>query len=82
MQEEIKLYIDEYIRPRVQSDGGEISFVSLIDNVVTVKLQGECSRCTISKSCFSDWLENELKTKFGKDIKLKHIIKKPYFWDI
>jgi len=82
LQEEIKLYIDEYIRPRVQSDGGEISFISFIDNVVTVKLQGECSRCTISKTCFSDWLESELKKRFQEDIKLKHIIKKPYFWDI
>lgn len=82
MEEEIKSYIDEYICPRVQSDGGEISFVSFVDNVVTVKLQGECSRCTISKSCFSDWLENELKKKFDENIKLKQVIQKPYFWDI
>ena len=36
-------YINEYIRPRLQGDGGEITFVKQEGNEVTVLLQGECS---------------------------------------
>jgi Fe-S cluster biogenesis protein NfuA len=79
--EEIKAYIEEYIRPRVQSDGGEIRFLSFNENVLTVKLQGECSRCPISGGCFSEWLTKEINKKFGSEIKLKRVVEKPYFWN-
>ena len=36
----------EQIRPYLQQDGGDISFVSLTDdNVVNVELQGHCGTC-------------------------------------
>ena len=37
-------YINEYIRPRLQGDGGEITFVEEKGDEVTVLLQGECRR--------------------------------------
>ena len=81
IKEEMKNYMNEYLRPRVQSDGGEISFMSFEENVLTVKLQGECSRCPVAKGCFNDWLLMEIKKRFGEHIKLKQVIEKPYFWN-
>lgn len=82
LSEEMKNYIEEYARPRVQSDGGEISFLSFDRNVLTVKLQGECSRCPIAKGCFKEWLTGEVNKKFGSGIKLEFVIEKPYFWNM
>lgn len=78
---DMKKYIEEYARPRVQSDGGEIRFVSYTNNVLTVKLQGECSRCPIAKTCLPEWLSGEINKKFGENIKIEQIIEKPYFWN-
>lgn len=81
LREELKIFIEEYVRPRVQSDGGEIRFLSFEDNVLTVKLQGECSRCPVSGGCLSQWLMKEVNKKFNLDIKLKRVVEKPYFWN-
>ena len=52
-----------------------------MDDLLTVKLQGECSRCPVANGCFSDWFLSEIHKKFGDNIKIKKIIEKPYFWD-
>lgn len=45
MEELIKKSIEE-IKPFLQRDGGDISFVELTpDNIVRVRLQGACSGC-------------------------------------
>lgn len=78
---EMKKYIEEYARPRVQSDGGEIRFISYSDNVLTVKLQGECSRCPIAKDCLPEWLTEDINKNFGENVIIKQIVEKPYFWN-
>ena len=82
LEKEIRFFLEEYVRPRVQSDGGEIKFMSFANNLLTVKLQGECSRCPVAKSCFSEWLEDEVCKRFGDNISIKKIIEKPYFWNL
>lgn len=79
--EAIQTFIEDFVRPRVQSDGGEIRFLSLKEDVLTVKIQGECSRCPVSGGCFSEWLIKEIKIKFGMDLKLERVVEKPYFWN-
>ncbi len=71
-------FIENQWRPKVQADGGEIRFESYIDNTVTVKLLGECARCS-NTECFCEFLHNELKTEFGNELILEKIIEKPYF---
>jgi Fe-S cluster biogenesis protein NfuA len=48
-QEEIKIKVQnviEKIRPYLQADGGDVSFVELTENnIVKVKLQGACGSC-------------------------------------
>jgi Fe-S cluster biogenesis protein NfuA len=81
MREEMKRYIEEHWRPRIQADGGEMRFVSLEGNTVTVRMQGECSRCPIARSCLADFLVKDLRQKFGEAVTLKQTIQRPYFWD-
>lgn len=74
-------YINSYIRPRLQGDGGEITFVKQKDNEVTVLLQGECSKCLILDRCLK-WIEERIKIDLGQDVKVIGIRKKPYFQDV
>lgn len=53
--------LDEYVKPAVESDGGEISFVSFDNGVVTVRLQGSCSGCPSSTVTLKQGIENLLK---------------------
>ena len=53
--------LDEYVKPAVESDGGEISFVSFNNGVVTVRLQGSCSGCPSSTVTLKQGIENLLK---------------------
>ncbi|MFK7951368.1 MAG: NifU family protein [Ekhidna sp.] len=57
----IKGVLEEYIRPAVEMDGGAIQFVSLVDGVVTVSLQGSCSGCPSSTITLKSGIENLLK---------------------
>lgn len=73
-------YINEYIRPRLQGDGGEITFVKQEGTEVTVLLQGECSKCLILHRCL-EWVEQRIKADLGESVKVIGIRKKPYFQD-
>ncbi len=44
MEDQVKEVISE-IRPRLQMDGGDIEFVSLDGDQVTVRLKGACAGC-------------------------------------
>ena len=73
-------YIDRIIKPKLQGDGGEIDFVSYENGVLTVLLQGECSKCLILHRCV-EWIEQQIKLDLKKTVKVKSIRKKPYFQD-
>ena len=74
-------YINEYIRPRLQGDGGEITFVKQENNEVTVLLQGECSKSLILDRCLA-WIEQRIEVDKGEKVKVIGIRKKPYFQDV
>ena len=76
----MKEYINEYIRPRIQGDGGEITFVKQEENVVTVLFQGECSKCLILDRCLK-WIEERIAADKGENVTVVGIRKKPYFQD-
>ena len=80
---EVKLmeqYINEIIRPKIQGDGGEITFFSQKDDTVTVIMQGECSKCLILDRCIA-WIENMALKDLNKKVKINAVRKKPFFWD-
>jgi Fe-S cluster biogenesis protein NfuA len=52
----------EQIRPYLQADGGDISFVELTgDNVVNVELHGACGSCPFSRMTLKNGVEDAVK---------------------
>jgi len=58
---QIKVVLDEYVKPAVESDGGAISFLSFDEGTVTVLLQGSCSGCPSATVTLKSGVENLLK---------------------
>ncbi|UOR05482.1 NifU family protein [Hymenobacter aerilatus] len=53
--------LDNYVRPAVEQDGGNITFKSYNNGVVTVNLQGSCSGCPSATVTLKSGIENLLK---------------------
>jgi Fe-S cluster biogenesis protein NfuA len=57
----IKQLIDTRVRPAVAQDGGDITFKSFEDGVVSVYMKGSCSGCPSSTATLKNGIENMLK---------------------
>lgn len=58
----------EEIRPFLNSDGGDISLVSIQDDKhVTVRLQGACTNCSVNQMTLRAGVETTIK-KFAPQI--------------
>ncbi len=57
----IKAALDKYVKPAVEMDGGNISFVSFENGKLTLQLQGSCSGCPSSVVTLKQGIENLLK---------------------
>lgn len=52
----------EQVRPYLQQDGGDISFVEITDDfVVNVELHGACGSCPFSTMTLKNGVENAIK---------------------
>ena len=58
--DKIKEVLDSKIRPAVARDGGDITFKSFVDGVVTVELKGSCSGCPSSIMTLKQGVQNPL----------------------
>lgn len=68
--------LEEYVKPAVQADGGNIAFDSYNENDKTVKLilQGACSGCPSSTFTLKNGIENMLKSMLNdEEIKVEAI---------
>ena len=63
--EEIRLNVEkalEEIRPFLQSDGGDISLLSIEDDkIVRVQLQGACVGCSVNQMTLKSGVEMTIK---------------------
>lgn len=57
----IIILLNKYVKPAVESDGGNIAFSSFEDGVVSVVLQGACSGCPSSTATLKNGIEALLK---------------------
>ena len=58
----------EEIRPFLNSDGGDISLVSVLDGKhVTVRLEGACTHCSVNQMTLRAGVETTIK-KFAPQI--------------
>ncbi|MBR2731365.1 MAG: NifU family protein [Clostridia bacterium] len=74
-------YINRVLRPKIQGDGGEITYAHREGNEVTVIMQGECSKCHMLDRCLA-WAEQQIEKDTGETVRLIGIRKKPYFQDV
>ena len=58
--DKIKEVLDSKVRPAVARDGGDITFKSFKDGVVTVELKGSCSGCPSSIMTLKQGVQNLL----------------------
>lgn len=56
------------IRPYLVTDGGDISFVSLNDDVVNIKFHGACIGCKVNQMTLTNGVEATIK-KYAPQIK-------------
>jgi Fe-S cluster biogenesis protein NfuA len=60
----IEAVLDEYVRPGLRADGGEIELVGIdADNIVQVRLQGACQGCPSAVITLTMGVEAELKRR-------------------
>jgi Fe-S cluster biogenesis protein NfuA len=61
---EIEQFINSEMKYLINADGGKISLVSVINNIVTVHLYGSCSRCAAINYTFYNVVQPMIKDKF------------------
>ena len=61
IERQIVAIIDEEIRPAVAQDGGDITFESFVDGVVTVRMSGACGSCPSSTMTLKAGVERLLQ---------------------
>ena len=65
---QIDQILDQYIRPGIHMDGGDIELVSFNDGILKVFLKGACSGCPSSQMTLKNGIETLLKDKLPKQI--------------
>jgi len=56
------------IRPYLETDGGDISFVSLDEDIVNIKFHGACIGCNVNQMTLTNGVEATIK-KYVPQIK-------------
>lgn len=51
----------EEIRPFLQSDGGDITLISIEDKKVIVRLEGACNSCSVNQMTLKAGVETTIK---------------------
>jgi Fe-S cluster biogenesis protein NfuA len=63
-RENVQEVFDDYIRPGLQSDGGDITLIKIEENDIYVKLVGACSTCPSSVMTMKMGVEALLQEEF------------------
>lgn len=69
MEEKVKSAIND-IRPSLQNDGGDIEFISLVDDIVSVRLTGACAGCPMSQMTLKQGVERYLREKVSPSLEV------------
>ena len=68
LKKNIMLALDE-IRPFLASDGGDISLVSIKDDIVNVRFHGACEGCKVNQMTLKNGVETTIK-KYAPEIEV------------
>ena len=69
VEKNIVAILDEYVRPAVENDGGNILFESFSEGTVNLVLKGSCSGCPSSTVTLKSGVEGLLKQMMPQDVK-------------
>ena len=69
MEDKVKKALED-IRPALQNDGGDIEFVSLSGNDVTVRLKGACAGCPMSQMTLKNGVEKYVRSIVDPNINI------------
>lgn len=72
MEDKVKVAI-ENIRPDLQNDGGDIEFVSMEGNTVTVRLVGSCAGCPMSQMTLKNGVERYIRSVVDPNITIESL---------
>lgn len=72
-EEKVKAAIEQ-IRPALQNDGGDIEFIALNGNQVSVKLTGACAGCPMSQMTLKNGVEKYLKHVVDPEITVENSV--------
>lgn len=61
MINKIELALDRYVRPKLAEHYGNLKVLSYENNILKIKLIGECSNCPSAKFTVENIIEEELK---------------------
>jgi NifU-like protein len=66
----VERVIDEYVRPMLQGDGGDIEIVDIKDQLVYSRLKGACAGCSGATATLKMMVEETLKTRVDERIRV------------
>ncbi len=66
----VERVVDEYVRPMLRQDGGDIEIVDIKDQVVFAQLSGACAGCVGSKATLRMVVEQTLKDQVDERIRI------------
>ncbi len=65
----VEKVLDQYVRPMLQADGGDVELVDIKDYLVYVKLRGACASCVGAEATLRSMVELNLKTQVDNRIR-------------
>ncbi|MCL2348778.1 MAG: iron-sulfur cluster assembly scaffold protein [Planctomycetaceae bacterium] len=69
----VEKMIDDYIRPMIARDGGDIEIVDIKDNVVYVELTGACAGCAGAGQTIKFLIEKTLKDQVDEHLRVVQV---------
>ena len=62
--------VDEYIRPMLQRDGGNVELIDIKDMTVYVELRGACATCAGASQTLKNLIERTLREQIDERIRV------------
>jgi Fe-S cluster biogenesis protein NfuA len=65
MREAVEKVLNEYVRPRLVADGGDVELIDVDETrgIVRIRLMGSCASCPMSGLTFLGLVETTLKKR-------------------
>jgi len=70
---EVERVLDEYVRPQLAKDGGDLELVDIKDTVVYCRLQGACATCAGSARTLKLMVEQALKDQIDQRVRVVEV---------